>query len=87
MITGSLDDTEKSIKQILSKRKYAFINIENAEVDVNIDLPMEYKVTIYKNIQGLMTMKIFNKNDRVICRKTSKDIDSIIKIISDYIEE
>ena len=75
------------LKQILSERKYAFINIENAEVDVNIDLPMEYKVTIYKNIQGLMTMKIFNKNDRVIFRKTSKDIDSIIKIISDYIEE
>ena len=75
------------LKQILSERKYAFINIENAEVDVNIDLPMEYKVTIYKNIQGLMTMKIFNKNDRVIFRKTSKDIDSITKIISDYIEE
>ena len=75
------------LKQILSERKYAFINIENAEVDVNIDLPMEYKVTIYKNIQGLMTMKIFNKNDRVIFRKTSKDIDSIIKIINDYIEE
>ena len=75
------------LKQILSERKYVFINIENAEVDVNIDLPMEYKVTIYKNIQGLMTMKIFNKNDRVIFRKTSKDIDSIIKIISDYIEE
>ena len=75
------------LKQILNKRKYAFINIENAEVDVNIDLPMEYKVTIYKNIQGLMTMKIFNKNDRVIFRKTSKDIDSIIKIINDYIEE
>ena len=75
------------LKQILNKRKYAFINIENAETDVNIDLPMEYKVTIYKNIQGLMTMKIFNKNDRVIFRKTSKDIDSIIKIISDYIEE
>ena len=75
------------LKQILSERKYAFINIENAEVDVNIDLPMEYKVTIYKNIQGLMTMKIFNKNDRVVFRKTSKDINSIIKIISDYIEE
>ena len=75
------------LKQILNKRKYAFINIENAEVDVNIDLPMEYKVTIYKNIQGLMTMKIFNKNDKVIFRKTSKDINSIIKIISDYIEE
>ena len=75
------------LKQILNERKYVFINIENAEVDVNIDLPMEYKVTIYKNIQGLMTMKIFNKNDRVIFRKTSKDIDSIIKIISDYIEE
>ena len=75
------------LKQILSERKYAFINIENAEADVNIDLPMEYKVTIYKNIQGLMTMKIFNKNDRVICRKTSKDTDSIIKIINDYIEE
>ena len=75
------------LKQILSERKYVFINIENAEVDVNIDLPMEYKVTIYKNIQGLMTMKIFNKNDRVIFRKTSKDVDSIIKIISDYIEE
>lgn len=75
------------LKQILNKRKYAFINIENAEVDVNIDLPMEYKVTIYKNIQGLMTMKIFNKNDRVVFRKTSKDINSIIKIISDYIEE
>ena len=75
------------LKQILNKRKYAFINIENAETDVNIDLPMEYKVTIYKNIQGLMTMKIFNKNDRVIFRKTSKDIDFIIKVISDYIEE
>lgn len=75
------------LKQILNKRKYVFINIENAEADVNLYLPMEYKVTIYKNIQGLITMKIFNKNDRVISRKTSKDIDSIIKIISDYIEE
>ena len=75
------------LKQILSERKYVFINIENAEADVNIDLPMEYKATIYENTQGLMTMKIFNKNDKVIFRKTSKDIDSIIKIISDYIEE
>ena len=75
------------LKQILSEKKYVFINIENAKTDANINLPMEYKVTIYENIQGLMTMKIFNKNDRVILRKTSKDINSIIKIISDYIED
>ncbi len=68
--------------KILKEKKYVFVNIENSEE--SISLPMKYKATIYENIQGLIYIKILDKNDKTIFRKTSKNIDDIIEVLNSY---
>lgn len=77
----------EQLKNILKEKRYVFVNVETAEADVNINLPMEYKATIYENVQGMIFIRILDANDRTIYRKTSKNLDDIIKVLNDYIRE
>jgi hypothetical protein len=77
----------EQLKNIFKEKKYVFINIDtitNNKNNANINLPMEYKATIYENAQGMIFIRILGANDRTIFRKTSKNLDDIIKVLNDY---
>jgi hypothetical protein len=77
----------EQLKNIFKEKKYVFINIDtvtNNKNNVNINLPMEYKATIYENVQGMIFIRILGANDKAIFRKTSKNLDDIIKVLNDY---
>ena len=77
----------EQLKNIFKEKKYVFINVDtttNNKNNANINLPMEYKATIYENAQGMIFIRILGANDRTIFRKTSKNLDDIIKCLNDY---
>ena len=64
----------------LNKGMLSISNKNNA----NINLPMEYKATIYENAQGMIFIRILDANNKTIFRKTSKNLDDIIKVLNVY---
>jgi hypothetical protein len=60
--------------------------MKNTIIINNLDNIISSENTLYQYKDILINVYRV-KNDRVIFRKTSKDVDSIIKIIYDYIEE
>jgi hypothetical protein len=74
----------EQLKNIFKEKKYVFVNVDTEKKDANVNLPMEYKATIYENAQGMIFIRILGTNDKTIFRKTSKNIDDIIKVLNDY---
>jgi hypothetical protein len=74
----------EQLKNIFKEKKYVFVNVDTEKKDANVNLPMEYKATIYENAQGMIFIRILGANDKTIFRKTSKNIDDIIKVLNVY---